>query len=334
MEPQQQRWRGSGHTVMLRDLKANDSHSGELMGLRHVRTVLRIVLLSLIFLLSIFPVRGSLDAQTPPGALNGVVTDPSGGVIAEDAVRLTDAAGASIDTTTNREGFYEFKGLVPGTYTLKAVAKGFAIFTQEDLQILAGKTQQLNIGLVIQIEEEKVEVSDSSSKVDIAPSNNAGMVVMQGKDLEALSDDPDELQSELQALAGPSAGPNGGQIYIDGFTAGTLPPKASIREIRINQNPFSAEYDKIGNGRIEILTKPGTDQIPGQLFMTGTTAAFNARNPFVILLPGTPPPDNHSTQYSGNIGGPLIKKASPFFNDTRRDALDLTLARTKSCVDT
>ncbi len=259
------------------------------MGLRHVR----IVLLSLIFLLSICPIGGNLDAQTPGGALNGVVTDPSGGVIAKAAVRLTDAAGASIDTTTNREGFYEFKGLVPGIYTLKAVAKGFAIFTQEDLQILAGNTQQLNIGLVIQIEEEKVEVSDSSAKVDIAPSNNAGMVVMQGKDLEALSDDPDELQSELQALAGPSAGPNGGQIYIDGFTAGTLPPKASIREIRINQNPFSAEYDKIGNGRIEILTKPGTDQFHGQFFMTGNSS--------------------------------VSKKASFFFNIERRDINELSV---------
>src|SRR5438093_12403325 len=110
--------------------------------------------------------------------------------------------------------------------TLKAVAKGFAIVTQENVGILAGKTQQLNIGLVIQIEEEKVEVSDSSTRVDVDPSNNAGTVVMKGKDLEALSDDPDELQSELQALAGPSAGPTGGQIYIDGFTAGQLPPKA------------------------------------------------------------------------------------------------------------
>src|SRR5947208_12405423 len=196
--------------------------------------LVRIVLLSSVFLLSIFSVAGNLSAETAAGALNRVVTDQSGGVIAKAAVRLTDASGASLDTTTNRDGFYEFKGLVPGTYTLKAVAKGFAIFTEEGVQILAGKTQQLNIGLVIQIEEEKVEVSDSSSKVDIAPSNNAGMVVMQGKDLEALSDDPDELQSELQTLAGPSAGPNGGQIYIDGFTGGTLPPTGSIREIRLN----------------------------------------------------------------------------------------------------
>ncbi len=288
----------------------------------------RIVLLSVVFLLSICPIGRNLLAQTPTGGLNGVVTDPSGGVMAKAAVRLTDASGASLDATTNREGFYEFKGLVPGTYTLKAVAKGFAIFTLEDVQIIAGQTQQLNIGLLIQMEEEKVEVSDSSTKVDIAPSNNAGMVVMQGKDLDALSDDPDELQSELQTLAGPSAGPNGGQIYIDGFTGGTLPPKASIREIRINQNPFSAEYDKLGYGRIEILTKPGTDQFHGQAFLSGTTAAFNARNPFGNLPPGTAPPGNHSTQYSGNIGGPLSNKASFFFNVEGRNVIDLHVVNT------
>src|SRR5216117_3884979 len=140
--------------------------------------------------------------------------------------------------------------------------------------------QQLNIGLVIQIEEEKVEVSDSSTRVDVDPSNNAGTVVMKGKDLEALSDDPDELQSELQALAGPSAGPNGGQMYIDGFTGGQLPPKSSIREIRINQNPFSSEYDKLGYGRIEVFTKPGTDKFHGQAFVMGNDSAFNSHNPF------------------------------------------------------
>jgi hypothetical protein len=46
-------------------------------------------------------------------------------------------------------------------------------------------------------------------------------------------------------LAGPAAGPNGGTIYIDGFSGGELPPKNTIREIRINQNPFSPEYDRL-----------------------------------------------------------------------------------------
>src|SRR5436190_706655 len=84
---------------------------------------------------------------------------------------------------------------------------------------------------------------------------SADAKVLKEKDLEALTDDPDELEAALQALAGPSSGPNGGQIYIDGFTGGRLPPKEAIREIRINQNPFSAEYDRLGFGRIEILTK-------------------------------------------------------------------------------
>ena len=286
----------------------------------------RIALLSSVFLLLILPIGGNLDAQTPTGGLSGVVTDPSGGVIAKAAVRLTTASGASLDTTTNRDGVYEFKGLAPGTYTVKAVAKGFAIFTQEDVQILAGQIQRLNIALLIQTEEEKVEVSDSSTNVDIAPSNNAGMVVMQGKDLEALSDDPDELQSELQTLAGPSAGPNGGQIYIDGFTGGTLPPKGSIREIRINQNPFSAEYDRLGYGRVEILTKPGLDQFHGQFSLNANTSAFNSRNPFEIIPAGTQPPGYNSRQFSGEIGGPLVStKASFFFNIERRDINELSI---------
>src|SRR5229473_6021378 len=211
---------------MMHRVRTIDIHPGDLMSIWPIR----IVLLSLVFLLSIFPIGGNLDAQTPTGGLHGVVTDPSGGVIAKASVRLTTTSGASLDTTTNRDGSYEFKGLVPGIYTVKAVAKGFAIFTQENVQIAVGQIQQLNIGLLIQVEEQKVEVTDSTTKLDVDPSNNAGMVVLKGQDLEALSDNPDELQSELQALAGPSAGPNGGQIYIDGFTAGTLPPKASIRE--------------------------------------------------------------------------------------------------------
>ena len=285
----------------------------------------RIAFLGICFLLLFFSFVGSSSAQVPTGGLNGVVTDPSGGVIAKAAVRLTNSSGASVDTTTNRDGFYEFKGLAPGTYTLKAVAKGFAIFNQANVQILPGKTQQLNIGLVIQIEEEKVEVTDSSTKVDVDPSNNAGAVVMKGKDLEALSDDPDELQSELQALAGPSAGPNGGQIYIDGFTAGQLPPKASIREIRINQNPFSSEYDKLGYGRIEILTKPGTDQLHGQIFVSGNSNSFNSRNPFE----GTAQqPGYNSTQYSANLGGSLGKKTSFFTNIERRNQNELAVVNT------
>jgi hypothetical protein len=241
-------------------------------------------------------------------------------------VIVTTPTGDAITTTTNRDGIYELKNLAPGKYGVKIVAPGFTSFEASNVQVLPGQIQKLDVPLTIEVREEKVTVTDqAAAALDTNPANNAGAIVLQGKDLEALSDDPDDLQSDLQALAGPSAGPNGGQIYIDGFTAGQLPPKASIREIRINQNPFSAEYDKLGYGRIEILTKPGTDQWHGQLFLTGTASAFNSRSPFERLPAGTKPPGYESTQFSGNIGGPLSKKASLFFNYEQRNINNLNV---------
>jgi hypothetical protein len=258
-------------------------------------------------------------AQSQTGVIRGQVTDPSGGALVGATVLLTTPSGASMDTTTNKEGFYEFKSLAPGNYEIKAVAAGFAMFDKTGVALTAGQTLRFDVPLELEVEKEKVEVSATTTQLDVSPQNNANSIVLQGKDLEALSDDPDELSSELQALAGPSAGPNGGQMYIDGFTAGQLPPKASIREIRINQNPFSSEYDKLGYGRIEIFTKPGTDKLHGQLQVLGNTSSFNSRNPFETAQNGVSSPGYNSEQYSGNIGGPINKKASFFFNIERRD---------------
>src|SRR4029077_9589421 len=153
--------------------------------------------------------------------------------------------------------------------------------------------------------------------VDTTASANASAVVLTEKELEALPDDPDELQQDLEAVAGPSARPNGGQMYIDGFTAGQLPPKSSIREIRINQSPFAAEFEKVGYGRIEIFTKPGTNQWHGQISVNKNDAALNSRDPFATTNAGY-----SSTQIEGNIGGPLNKNASFFFNIDDRDIHD------------
>lgn len=266
---------------------------------------------------------GAAQGQTPTGALRGQVMDPSGAGIAGATVLATISGGDAKGGTSGRDGSFEFQELPPGTYEIKASAPGFAEFTKPGVAIVAGQTSRVDVKMTIRVQQEKVLVNDSSTQVDVNPANNANSIVLQGKDLEALSDDPDELQSELQALAGPSAGPNGGQIYIDGFTGGQLPPKASIREIRINQNPFSSEYDKLGYGRVEIFTKPGTDKLHGQLYVSGNSSAFNARNPFEVPEQGSSLPGYHSEQYSANIGGAINKKASFFFNIERRNIEDL-----------
>jgi hypothetical protein len=276
----------------------------------------------LLFFFAGFTPHSVIFAQTSTGGLRGQVTDPSGATVAGATILLTTPAGAALETTTGKDGTYEFKNLAPGQYTLKAVAEGFGQFTKENVAVAAALVQKLDVALTIEVQEQKVMVNDSNTTVDVNPANNAGMIVIKDKDLEALSDDPDEFQSELQALAGPSAGPNGGQIYIDGFTAGQLPPKSSIREIRINQNPFSAEYDKLGYGRIEILTKPGTDNWHGQVQVQGTSSDFNSRDPF---LGDAAQPGYESTFYNASIGGPLSKKASLFFSIDRRDQNNLNI---------
>src|SRR5450631_4419845 len=258
-----------------------------------------------------------MSAQNVSGVLRGQVTDPSGAAIPNASVIMTPATGSPIVIQSNGQGLYEFKTLATGKYTLTVAAPGFSLYENDNV-VIADQPLRLNAVMAIEVETQKIQVSDTAPTVDVNPANNAGAIVLSGKELEALPDDPDELQSDLEALAGPSAGPNGGQMYIDGFTAGNLPPKASIREIRINQNPFSSEYDKLGYGRIEIFTKPGTDKYHGQFYIDGNDSAFNAPNPFA-----GPEPGYDSTQYSGNIGGPLGKKASFFFNIDRRNINDL-----------
>ena len=273
-------------------------------------------LLIVMTLLLMAPSRNALG-QTASGTLRGQVTDPSGAVIPGATVTATASTGQTKTAQSDGQGGYEFNGLAPGKYTVSAVARGFAVSEPQDVEVGAGPAARLNIQLQILVEQEKVTVEEQGTTVEVNPASNASVLVIQGKDLEALSDDPDELQSELEALAGPGAGPNGGQIYIDGFTGGQLPPKSSIREIRINQNPFSAEYDKLGYGRIEIFTKPGTGQLHGQLFADGNDASFNTLNPFVTEVPGY-----HSELFNGSVSGPINKKISFFFNLERRDISD------------
>jgi len=250
------------------------------------------------------------------GSLHGRVTDPSGAVIPQATVTATPASGAASRAVTDNQGSYEIKGLAAGDYTVNAEAKGFSKSTGQSVTLGAGQAKQFDVALEIAVKPEKVEVQEEGATVSTESANNASALVIKGKDLEALPDDPDELLQDLQALAGPSAGPNGGQIYIDGFTAGQLPPKASIREIRINQNPFSAEYDKLGYGRIEIFTKPGTDKFHGQVMVDGNASSFNTSNPFA------PVPAYHSVLYNASIGGPLSKKASFFFSVEGRNIDD------------
>ena len=164
--------------------------------------------------------------------------------------------GYSRTAVAAADGTYSFADLPTGNYTVQASATGLALPRPAKVSLNDG-AQMLNLVLNVAASKQEVTVEETGRPtVSTEASANASAVVIQGSDLDALSDNPDDLLADLQALAGPAAGPNGGSIFIEGFSGGQLPPKNAIREIRINQNPFSPEYDKLGFGRIEIFTKP------------------------------------------------------------------------------
>jgi hypothetical protein len=260
-------------------------------------------------------------SQQRQGALRGQVLDELGGAIVGASVTAIDATGMEKSVVTNDGGIYTINGLAPGKYTLRVINAGFAMYENTEVEVVAAKVQAVDITLKVAIEEQRVTVAADSRELSTEPENNAGAVVLKGEDLESLPDDPDDLAAALQALAGPSAGPNGGQIFVDGFTGGRLPPRASIREVRINANPFSAEYDRLGFGRIEILTRPGSDRYRGQVSFNFNDDALNSRNPFADSRPPI-----QTRQYGGNFGGPLKKGKASFFVDfDKRDVNDETL---------
>ena len=129
------------------------------------------------------------NAQNQTGVIRGQVTDPSGASLVGATVLLTTPSGGSMDTTTNKDGIYEFKNLASGNYEIKAVAAGFAMFDKTGVALAAGQALRVDILFTLAVQQEKVEVSSSTVQLDVSPQNNANSIVLQGKDLEALSDE-------------------------------------------------------------------------------------------------------------------------------------------------
>ena len=262
-----------------------------------------------------------MTVNVSQATFHGKIADPTGALIPGATITISNSKGQTVATAkADAAGNYEAHAPAPGTYSVTATFQGFAPFVSQGIAVTGGQVKRIDITMAIQAAQQTVTVSDETPTVSVEADANSNSLVIKGKDLEALSDDPDELSNELSALAGPSAGPNGGQIYIDGFTGGQLPPKSSIREIRVNQNPYSAEYDRLGFGRIEILTKPGTDKLHGQFMIQGNDSSFNTGDPFTQ---NTQP--YYSDQYNGTINGSLSKSASFFISAEHRSINNLSV---------
>jgi len=242
--------------------------------------------------------------------IKGQVTDERGAVIIDAEIILIDKSGRRQFAKTNQEGVYQFNELSRGKYILQVKASGFESYQTEKIEIADKSSESVNIKLKINsLEKQEVTVVDEA-RLGSELENNAGAVIIKDEELNSLPEDPQGLSLALQGLSAASGNSFGGEIIVDGFTESRLPPKKAIREIRINKNPYSAEFSRPGNGRIEIFTKPGFEEFHGGGFFEFNNNKLNSRNPFA--LSDTPYQSKNSSFY---IGGPVVPgRASFFFN--------------------
>jgi len=245
-------------------------------------------------------------AQTPASAtLRVTVVDPSNAVIIGATVTVSgieeatkDVAAAPVATTN--QGVAVVPGLKPGRYKIEAMFPGFETRVLADVRLRAGDNRQV---AVLAIEKLEASVSVGQDKEQSASDRQASFGTQLTRDqIDALSDDPQILQQQLQDMAGPGA-----VIRIDGFEGSALPAKAQIRSIRISRDQFAAEFHQAGGVSIEIITQPGLGPIRYYSTLLMRNPSFSGRSPFV---PVRGPEQNFN--YFVGLGGGLVKDKASF----------------------
>lgn len=256
--------------------------------------------------------RGNTARAGRRGSLKGQVVDVNNALILGASVNLVDESGTQKTFVTNSRGEFSFSNLEPGTYSLIATANGFEPVEMTQVTIGSGEAERLDL---------KMDVGKTKAEVTVAAESplKSGLTtrILRGKDLEMLPNTPGGLSAALRALAVRSGGARGPQIIVDGFSGGRLPPKESIREIRINDNPFSAEYSEMGLARVEIFTKPGSEKFQVSGFFNFNDESLNTRNPFSLSRTSF-----QSRLYGATISGPIVSKRGSFFFDFERQEID------------
>ncbi|HEY7547662.1 MAG TPA: TonB-dependent receptor, partial [Blastocatellia bacterium] len=267
-------------------------------------------------LLLLFANTSALASDTDPQGtmeLRGTVIDETRAYIPAVPVTLDDGKGNKYTSQTDEKGQYRFTNVKPGVYTITVEVEGFAKFN-EQIDLSVRRTTPFDITLKVSIEE-KVDVKNDDAAISAEPDKNLTSITLSEKELEALPDDPDELLETLRQMAG---GTGDASIYVGGFRErGQLPPKEAIQMIRINSNPYAAEFSEQGFSRIEIVLKPGADTFHGNFRFNFNDESLNARNPSADFRAPT-----QERSYNGSFTGPIIRNRWGFFLNVNRRAFD------------
>jgi hypothetical protein len=248
------------------------------------------------------------QAQTPArrdGRLLVTVADPSGGVIPDakvSVVGLDDATKAATiaPVQTSPQGVATISGLVPGRYSIVAEFSGFELGLLRDVRVRAGDNKHIVV-LPLQRVLDTVNVAQDN-QIAAADRNSTFGTTLTREQVNSLSDDPAEMQRQLQDMAGGNA-----IIRIDSFEGGQLPPKAQIKSIHITRDAFAAENHNIEGIIVDIITQPGIGSMHGMTQLRFRDGDLSGRSPFTI----TKGPEEIQN-YQLAFGGSLLKDRSSF----------------------
>jgi hypothetical protein len=241
----------------------------------------------------------SLHAQTRrDGRLLITVADQTGAVLPGATVKVDgqDAANRSIapdPALTSDQGVAVIGGLVPGRYIVQAAFPGFDITIVKDVRVRTGDNKET---VVLQIEKLKDEITVERDKQEAAADAKVTFgSALTREQIDALSDNPEEMKKQLLDMAGAGA-----VIRVDSFEGADLPPKSQIKSIHVTRDTFAAENHNAGAIFIEVITQPGIGPLRGGARFSLRDGAFSGRSPFTPTK-GPERTDNYGFFFGGSV---------------------------------
>ena len=233
-------------------------------------------------------------------SLHGVVRDQTGAVLPGARVDLADDSGTVVRSAiADKKGEFVIERVPPGDYVLRVQFEGFRSATSR-VSVTARRPPPAQT-VVLEVAAQSQEVTVNADVIAAAANANRDAIVITDTELRNLPIfDRDIVGTLARFLDASVLGSGGVTLVVDGMEArkvGVAP--SAIQQVKVNQDPYSAEFPRQGRGRIEVITKAGAEQYNGSMDFTFRDAHLDARDPFAE----TRAPEQRRI-YEGVLGGP------------------------------
>ncbi len=268
------------------------------------------------------------------GTIKGIVTDPTGAVVPNAVVTVTNqATGAKVTTRTTGAGLYEVTSLIPGIYTVEISAPGFRNYANRGVTLTTDQVLGINATLEVGSSTQTVTVEAAAPLVNTEEGRMSALVT--GSEVKNLPLNGRNIYQLMQLVPGAvnstsvdfEAGTGGIQTNINGARANfngflfdgvsnkglsggsnAQPAPDFVQEFRIETNNFDAQYSNSAGSITDVSSKSGGNEFHGDLWEFFRNDKLNARN----FFDGATKSEWRLNQFGGTLGGP-IKRDKLFF---------------------